>query len=270
MKKINRVKIYCNNNNQSNEVLLELKEKLINNKFIIVEDNPDIVIAIGGDGSFLRMVKRENYDSDYLYVGINAGTLGFLQEIKISDIDYFIECLKTNKYKIAEVGVQETNVETESKFMQFYSLNEIVVREKDLNPVILNVSINGDYLEKFVGDGLMVATSVGSTAYNLSFGGSIVYSAIHTLQLTPIAPLNNKAYRNLLNPVVVPEKVSIKFVPDDSRTDLIISVDGENKILDNVKLVETKVEDKRLKFLRLENYSFWEKINDKFVSTNKE
>ncbi len=270
MRKINKVKIYCNNNDLSNRVLLELKEKLIDNKFVIVEDAPDIVIAIGGDGSFLRMVKRENYNSNYLYVGINAGTLGFLQEIKITDLDFFINCLINDKYKIDEVGIQETTVKTEKDILEFYSLNEIVIREKDLNPVILTVSINEDKLEKYVGDGLMVATSVGSTAYNLSFGGSIVYNAIHTLQITPIAPLNNKIYRNLLNSIVVPEKLCIKFKPDNDRCNLLISIDGENKTIDNVKAITTKVEDKRLKILRLENYSYWEKINDKFVSTNGE
>lgn len=270
MRKINRVKIYCNDNETSNNVFKLLKEKLLSNNFEIVETDSDIVIAIGGDGAFLRMVKRENYNSDCLYVGINAGTLGFLQEIKISDLDYFVECLIKDEYHIDQVGVQETTVIAENETVEFCSLNEIVVREKDLNTIILNVSINGDYLEKYVGDGLMVATSVGSTAYNLSFGGSIVYNAIHTLQITPIAPLNNKAYRNILNSIVVPEKVSIKFEPVPGKDNLILSIDGENKIIDKVKVLETKVDDKRLKFLRLENYSFWEKINDKFVSIYKD
>lgn len=266
MRKINRIKIYCNDNRQSGDTLSILREGLEQNNFTIVDDNPDLAITIGGDGAFLRMVKGEEYNSDLIYVGINAGTLGFLQEIKINDIDNFIECLNNNNYKIDKVGVQETTILTDDISNVYYSINEIVIREIDLNTSFLSVSINGNVLEKYVGDGLLIATSVGSTAYNLSFGGSIVYSALHTLQITPIAPLNSKAYRSLLNSVVVPEKASIRIVPMNNKVNLLISVDGENKRLNNVKQINTLVDDKRLQFLHLENYSFWEKVNDKFLS----
>jgi len=265
-RKINNVKIYSNDNTESNDTLLKLKRVLAKNNFIISDTDYDIAIAIGGDGSFLRMVKSENYNSNLIYVGINAGTLGFLQEIKISDIDYFIECLNENKYLLDKVGVQETSIYTSDNEYLYCSLNEIVIREKDLNTVFLNISINDNILEKYVGDGILIATSVGSTAYNLSFGGSIVNNTLHTLQITPIAPLNSKAYRSLLNSIIIPEKTAIKIIPVNNKVDLLLSIDGENKIMNNVKYIDTKVDDKRLQFLRLENYSFWEKVNDKFLS----
>jgi NAD+ kinase len=266
MRKINNIKLYCNENVKSNEVLIDLKKLLEKNDFNIVTEKADLVIAIGGDGAFLRMVKSEQYDSNLIYVGINAGTLGFLQEIKKSDIANFISCLNDNSYRIEEVGVQETDVYTDNNKEVYYSLNEIVIREKDLNTAYFKVSIKNNLLENYVGDGLLIATSVGSTAYNLSFGGSIVYNTFHTLQITPIAPLNSKAYRNLMNSVIVPEKDEIRIAPINNRSNLLLSIDGDNKVFDNVKYIDTKVDSKRLRVLRLNSYNYWEKVNEKFLA----
>lgn len=261
---INKVKIFANDNAISNEVSAKLKAILLANNFELVEKDPDLSIAIGGDGSCLRMVKSCEFNSNTYYVGVNSGTLGFLQEVKISDIDSFVEDLNNNKYRIEEVGIQETEIATDDQIYRYYTLNEIVIREKDLNTVILELRINNACLERYIGDGILIATSIGSTAYNLSFGGSIVVNKLHTLQITPIAPLNNKAYRNLLNSVVLPEDTEIEIVP--IKRDLLVSIDGENIVFNNVKYIKTDVKNKRIKFLRLEHYDFYEKINEKFLA----
>lgn len=264
MLQIKRFKLFYNNNEKSIKAKDEVKEKLINNGFIEDINNFDLAIAIGGDGSFLRMVKNTNFNSNVLYVGINAGTLGFAQEVSIDEIDCFIDELKDGNYKVASIGVQETNVKTKDSDSNFYSLNEIVVREKELNTLVLDVNIQDVFLEEFIGDGMLISTSFGSTAYNLSFGGSIVYSTFHTLQLTPIAPLNNKSYRTLLNPVILPENKVITLIPKRSN-DLLITIDGENKYYDNVIDVKTVVNKKRINCLRRKDYDFSKKINDKFL-----
>ena len=119
-------------------------------------------------------------------------------------------------------------------------------------------------LENFVGDGLLIATSFGSTAYNLSHGGSIVYNTFHTLQITPIAPLNNKSYRNLLNSVILPENKKVTLVPRKGK-DILITIDGENKVYKDALEVQTYVNDKRIKCLRRKDYNFSKKINEKFL-----
>lgn len=264
IRKINKIKILANSNELSKEVNDKLQVSLLANKFEIVETGYELVIAIGGDGSCLRAIKNTIFNSDALYVGINAGTLGFLQEIKMDEIELFVSALNNNTFFVEEVGIQETIVESKNKNDHYYSLNEIVIREKELNTAILEVRIEGAKLEKYIGDGLLIATSIGSTAYNLSFGGSFVYNGFHTLQITPIAPLNNKSYRNLLNSVIIPDNTEISIIP--IKKDLMISVDGENIYYDDVDLIRTYVKDKRIKFLRLETYNFYEKINEKFLA----
>lgn len=262
MKNIKTFKLFINDNQKSFDTADTVRKKLLDNGFIESEEY-DLAIAIGGDGSFLRMVKRANFNSDVLYVGINAGTLGFAQEVSLDNIDEFIQNIKNNKYRVELVGIQKTKVVTENDTSIFYSLNEIAVRDKELNTAVLNILIDDVELEEYHGDGILIATSFGSTAYNLSFGGSIIYNDFHTLQITPIAPLNNKAYRSLLNSLVLPEDKTIKIIP--KLGNLLIAVDGENKIYDNVLYIETSVEDKKIKCLRNLDYNFSLKINEKFL-----
>lgn len=262
---INKVKLFPNNNLKSKEICELLKSELENNGFITDEENFDLAIAIGGDGSFLRMLKQTDFDSNKYYIGVNTGTLGFLQEIKPEEIKEFVEKLKKRKYMIEKIGIQQTTIKTDTNSSVFHSLNEIVIRDKELNTTILNIKVNDVTLEKFVGDGILVSTSVGSTAYNISYGGSIVYSDLHTLQITPIAPLNSKVYRNLLNGVVIPENKLITLIPDKEKRNLLITIDGENKTYYNVEKIETIVSRKRIKCLRMKDYNFTNIINEKLL-----
>lgn len=255
-----KIKIFCNNNINSLKVLNELKEKIKKNNLELVENNFDIGIAIGGDGSFLRMVKECQFNKDILYVGINTGTLGFAQEIYPNKIDEFLSKLIKKEYKIEEVGIQETKVYSDY-IKTFYSLNEIVIRDENLNVLKSDIKINNTELESFVGDGLLISTSFGSTAYNLSYGGSIVYNELHTLQITPIAPLNNKVYKTLTNSVIIPQN---KIITLETANSVILTIDGENIIYENIDKIETFI-NKTIKFIRMNDYDYTKKINEKFL-----
>lgn len=265
MKEVKKIKIFSNNNDKSKEIYEITKNKLKDNGFELTDDNFDLGIAIGGDGSFLRMVKKCNFNQNILYVGINSGTLGFAQEVGIEEIDSFIEELKDSKYKIDDIGIEEINIITGEGTLNFKALNEIVIREKDLNVANLDISIDDTFLEKFVGDGILISTSFGTTAYNLSFGGSIIFNTFHSLQITPIAPLHNKVYKSLTNSIVIPELKIIKIVPKEDRNNLLLSIDGENRIVSNVKKIECTISDTKIKCLRRINYDFFEKVNEKFL-----
>lgn len=261
---IKNIKLFINENDEAAKVANIIKEKLELYDFNIVDDNYDLCLAIGGDGSFLRMVKETNFDSNTCYVGINAGTLGFMQEIKLEEIDKFILELKEEKYKIEEVGIQETTITYNNKEEKLYSLNEIIIRDKNLKVVKLDVKIDNDLLERYVGDGILIATSSGSTAHNLSLGGSIVYNTFSSLQITPIAPINSKVYRSLINSVIIPDKKNIEIYSENKN--LIITIDGKNYYYDNVLKINTIIADKKIKRLRLSHYNFPQKLNEKLLT----
>lgn len=261
---IKRVKLFVNDNAKSNDVSLDVKEKLLKNGFELVDTDYDLAIAVGGDGSFLRMVKATNFNSDCYYIGINAGTLGFAQEVAIDEIEKFIELLQDDKFKVEKIGVASIRIKSEDIDEKLYALNEVVVRDNLLNTTKLDVYVDDSLLENFVGDGLLVSTSFGSTAYNLSFGGSIVFNTFHSLQITPIAPLHSKVYKSLVNSIIVPDNMVVKMVPKKNNGNLIISTDGDNRIYEGVNSVEVVIK-KTIKIIRMENYNFVQKINDKFL-----
>ncbi len=263
--KLKKVRLFPNQNQCSQELALELTKKLEDLNFEVVEENYQLAIAIGGDGSYLRMVRENNFDSEIYYMGINMGTLGFLQEIKPEEIDSLLEKITQGNYKIDSVGVQETTIFSKTEENHFYSLNEIVIRDQDFKTMNVKVFVNDELLECYTGDGLLISTSIGSTAYNISLGGSIVYSDLHTLQITPIAPLNTRAYRDILNSVIIPQDRIIQLIPTGRTKDLMISVDGENYFYHDIQRIETSVSKKRIECLRMKDYDYTKIINDKFL-----
>ena len=222
----------------------------------------DLAISIGGDGSFLRMVKETKFNPNIYYIGINSGTLGFLQEIDIKDCIDFVKRLNSDKYKVEDVNIQTTKVITEDKIYNFDSLNEIVVRNREFS----TLNVDDELLENFTGDGLLISTSTGSTAYNMSFGGSIVYNTLNTLSITPVAPLNNKVFKTLINSLIIPGDKVITLLPNKNYHNLFIQIDGVNRMIDNVIKIETRISNKAIKCIRMNDFHFIKVINDKILT----
>ena len=265
MKEIKKVRLFVNHNIKSRQVEKETRESLLKEEFEITEDNDfDLGIAIGGDGAFLRMVNDSNFKKDALYVGINTGNLGFAQDVRVEDIQEFINAIKTNKYFYEDIGVQDIKIECKEGIIKFHCLNEFVIREEELNTIHMDVHIDEVLLENFVGDGLLISTSFGSTAYNLNYGGSIVDNAFDTIQITPIAPISNQTYRSLMNSVIIPSTKKITIYPDPQNNNLLITTDGRNSFYTEVSKIETSIMS-HIKLIRKQDYNYIQKINAKFL-----
>ena len=263
---IKSVKVFLNQDEESLVIANKLKESLLKNGINIVDEDYDLAIAIGGDGSFLRMVRATSFDSKPYYVGINSGTLGFLQEVKKDEEDKLIDEIVNERYKIDEIGIQETDIYYDNKETKVYSLNEIIIRDENLRVLRAEISIENDLLEVFNGDGILITTSEGSTAHNLAYGGSIVYSSFSTLQITPIAPINSSAYHTLTNSVVIPSNKKIIINPKTKTNNVMVIVDGIKKEYSSVTSINTYIKDKKIKCLRFSRYNFPQKINEKLLS----
>lgn len=260
---IKKIKIYSNSKKISDEIASQLSEKLVNNGFCLVDEDYDLAIAVGGDGTFIRTIRENNFNQNVIYVGINTGSLGFLQEISPEDIDEFIEKIKCNNYSIQTHDVQETVIESSIGIKSFYSINELLIRNKDLSVLTLNIEVNDNLLEEFVGDGVIVSTQVGSTAYNLSFGGSIIYPNSSILQITPMAPLNNNTYLNLINSVVMTGDKKIVLKPYDKN--VLIGIDGKYFEFEDIKKITTTICNKKIKCLKINGYNYTKIIRDKLL-----
>ena len=263
---IRNIRLFVNHNDQSIKLAKLVKDSFIKNGFIISDDSFDLGIAVGGDGSFIRMVRNSLFDESVKYIGINAGTLGFLQEANEHEINKLIRVIQNNDYKLDEIYIQETDIVHEDKEDRLYSLNEMIIRDEFLKAVKFDVLVDNDLLETFVGDGLLIASTIGSTGHNLSYGGSIVYSDLPTLQITPLAPINSKAYTNLVTSIIIPKDKEIMILPTEFTKNLMLTIDGEHSTYQNVDTINTYVKDKKIKCLRFRDSNFSRKVNEKLLS----
>lgn len=264
---VKKIKIFPNNDEKSLSVADTLVTELKKHNFQITDSNYDLAIAVGGDGSYLRMVRDNNFSDNIYYIGVNTGTLGFLQEVSPNEIDLFLERLKNESYTIDEIGVQQTKVINKNKeITTFKSLNEMYIRDIEMGRTDFRVDINGSFLERFAGDGLLVCTTIGSTAYNRNLGGAIIYRGFDTLQLTPIAGDNSSAFKSLTSPIVFPSNTIINIIPERRTKDLKIFYDTtRNVVFNDVERVETTISKKRIKCLRMQDYDYAKIIQDKLL-----
>ncbi|MGI5897777.1 MAG: NAD(+)/NADH kinase [Candidatus Dojkabacteria bacterium] len=261
---IKSFKLYPNRVTKSLEMAPLLEAKLVDSGFV-KSDEPDLAIAVGGDGAFLGMVRQTEFRIDLAYVGVNTGTLGFLQEIKFEEIDEFVEQLQRQEYRLEEIAFQQTVVKTPDVEDTYLSLNEIVVRDKLLRTAFFDVEVDGNQLQNFVGDALLISTPTGSTAHNSSYGGAIVDNSARVLQLNSMGAINSKVYRSLINPYIIGENQKIVITPEEKRKDIMLQVDGEIHIYDNAMSITTMLDERKLKFLRMKDYTYERKIREKIL-----
>lgn len=266
---INRkINIISNKNLKSRKTSAKLKEKLLERGFLVpdhYDKDSELNICVGGDGSFLRAVHRNNFPS-IPFVGVNTGHLGFFQEITPMEIDKFISKYINEEYSSEEIYLLSADIVTRKKTYHLKAVNEMVIKGTQSKVIHLDLFIDGNHLEKFSGDGLIISTPVGSTAHNSSAGGSIIYPTLKTLQITPLAPLSSKAYRSLLKSIIIPGDLIIRVRPEHyySNSTLILN-DGMEFKYDNIKHVDLRISKNKIYKLNFNKDIYWNNLKNKFL-----
>src|SRR5659263_355798 len=251
-----KICIFRNGTQVSVETQKLLKIKLENSGFTVLtkfSEEAELIVCIGGDGAFLQTVHELDFPHVPI-IGINTGHLGFFQEIQPNQLDDFIFHYKHGKYSIQLLSTVKATTTVGGKQIVHRGLNEIIIRGDMSYSIHLNISIGGSFIERFSGDGILVATPAGSTAYNYSLGGSIVDPRLNLLQLTPIAPMNPTAYRSFTSSILLPTDSSLGIL-----------VDGTQYSYGDIEHISSGLSTKEVKLLRFETYDFWSKVKSKFL-----
>ena len=264
-----RIFIYTNNTEMSQSIEKTLRKKLLKTDLRVFDEyeaeNTDLIICIGGDGTLLRLVQEYNFPKTPI-VGINTGHLGFFQEILPEKIDDFIFLYNQEKYSIQSLNGVTAYVKTNGCTKKHTALNEITVKGLMTHPVHLNISINNSFIERFSGDGLCIASPAGSTAYNYALGGSIVDPRLNLLQVTPIAPMQNVAYRSFTSSILLPSNDKLTVIPCSANdTTLTVIYDGMMSEYEDVEEISIYLSRKKINLIRFDDYQFWEKVKSKFL-----
>jgi len=229
------------------------------------DQNAELNICIGGDGAFLRAIHRNAFP-EIPFVGINTGHLGFFQELKPKEIDIFVSRYIEGDYTKEELYLVDASVCTKKKCFYLTSINEIAIKGIKSKVVHLDVLIDNNHLEKYSGDGLIISTPAGSTAYNFSAGGSIVYPTIEMLQITPLAPISSSAYRSLLNSIIVPGESVISIKPEYRyENSILVLNDGMEFKYDDIVSIDLTISTKKVFKLKFDKDSYWNNLKTKFL-----
>ena len=245
-----------------------LKEKLIIAGFDVYYDfhpGTELIISIGGDGSFLKTVHDFNFPKIPI-VGINTGHLGFFPEICPDNIDSFIETYLENNFTIEEVSLLKASIYTEKSCCDLFAINEVVVKGDKSRTIHLDLMVNEKHIQKFSGDGMIVSTPTGSTAYNYAAGGSIVDTSLELMQLTPLYPINTNAYRCFTSSIIFSIDSIIKIAPEYRFEDsILVVIDGVEYRFNQISDIQILSSDLKINLLRMPNYEFWSRVSEKFL-----
>ena len=220
-------------------------------------EKSDILISLGGDGTLLSLARR-SYKYNKPILGINAGNLGFLTDVALDEIDSFIDKIFKNEYRIDHRIILEIELTSETGNKNIIAFNDVVLSRPSMEGMVnidayvttKHSGICQKHLNTYRGDGLIIATPTGSTAYSLSAGGPIVFPLTEAIILTPICP-----HSLTERPVVLPVDFEVEFKSEDAVT---IVIDGQDtyylNLFDSVKI---KIAKKAVRMIhRLERNYF--------------
>lgn len=214
----------------------------------------DFLVSVGGDGTLLSVVRKSfNYEKPVL--GINLGTLGFLTDINMDELEKFLNDFKSNVYRIDNRMMVEGTLNLNS----FVAFNDIVISRKSISSMIsIDAKIDGKPFNSYYGDGVIVSTPSGSTAYNLSVGGPLVYPLTEAFIITPVAP-----HSLTQRPLVMPADFEIEFTITDNQGAVVI-VDGQDIYeVEQNESIKIRIASKKAKMIHRVERNYFDVLNEK-------
>ena len=220
----------------------------------------EVIIVLGGDGTLLS-VARQVWNKNIPILGVNLGGLGFLTEITLDELYPVLEKVLQDEFEINERDVLNVEViRRGERIAEFIVLNDAVINKGALARIIdLETTIDGEYLSTFRSDGLIISTPTGSTAYNLSAGGPIVFPSLHTIIITPICP-----HTLTIRPIIIPDHVRIRALLKSRNEEVTLTLDGQQGFtLEFEDVVEVRKAEGRILLIKSPYRRYFELLREK-------
>ncbi len=247
---------------RSSELSKKIESHLENQGYHKEDKSPDLCVVVGGDGTFLRAVQQYIHNLETTaFLGIHTGTLGFFTSYCAEEVDQFIKDIQEKEMKVQEVDLLEVRLAGEEKI--FYALNEIRV-ENSSRTQCMDIFLDQKKLETYHGTGLCIATQLGSTAYNRSVHGAIIYEGLSVLQLSEIAGIHHREYHSLGSPLVIPGAIEVK-VTSDNFDGALLCTDSECISLSGEKQIYCKISDRKVKMAQYSENTYLERLQGLLV-----
>ena len=222
----------------------------------------DIMISIGGDVTILRAATLVR-DSGIPILGINAGRLGFLAMVQKDEIAQFLQFVIEKKYTISERSLISLSSFPEISEIEDinFAMNEISVSRKDTTSMItIETYLDGEFLNSYWADGLIIATPTGSTGYSMSCGGPILTPDVKSLVITPIAPHNLNA-----RPLVITDDTEIKLKISGREDQYLVSLDSRIASVKNESILTIKKTPFKINMVEIQEETFLKTLRNKLL-----
>jgi NAD+ kinase len=250
----------------SNTLMLKMKTYLQDFELVYDEDQPDIVISVGGDGTLLYAFHRYQKRLDKTaFVGVHTGHLGFYADWVPDEVEKLVIAIAKTPYQVVEYPLLEVIIRhlNGGKEARYLALNESTVKAVE-GSLVMDLEIRGQGFETFRGDGLCISTPSGSTAYNKALGGAILHPSIEAIQVAEMASINNRVFRTIGSPLVLPGHHTCMLKPVN-HVDFQITIDHLTLLHKDVKSIQYRVAQEKIKFARFRPFPFWKRVRDSFV-----
>jgi len=223
-------------------------------------DEIEFIISLGGDGTLLDTVTLVR-DKDISIMGINFGRLGFLASIGREEVQIAVKAIAKRTNLVDERTLIHLDANTPLFGDVPYGLNEFSIHKRDVASMIkIHTYLNGEFLNTYWADGLIVATPTGSTGYSLSCNGPVVFPDSGSFVITPVAPHNLN-----VRPIIVPDDNIISFEIESRADQIICSLDSRRELIDkNVQLAVRK-EGFNISLVRLNENNFLQTLRNKLT-----
>src|SRR5690625_4514918 len=255
---------------RSNNLKAKMKQYLIDFDLIYNSEEPDLVISIGGDGTFLEAFRRYIHRlSHTAFLGVHTGHLGFYTDWTADELEKLVIEIAKTPFHVVEYPLLEVIIRfnKDEQSVRTLALNETTIKTVE-GSVVFDVQIRGEHFETFRGDGLCISTPSGSTAYNKALGGGIIHPSLEAIQMTEIASINNRVFRTIGSPLILPKHHTCLLRPLQKNS-FIIAIDHMTKSYNHVRSIQTRVAKERIRFVRYRPFPFWNRVRDSFVSEIK-
>jgi NAD+ kinase len=246
------------------EIIMLNSYDIINYRF---KEFLDLIIVLGGDGTILSVARGINGKLDVPILGINIGNLGFLSSIEFSDIDKAFKKLKEGNYTAEKRMLLTCDLPSEVIVNESLALNDIVIARGSLSRMMrFEIFIDGKRYYNFKGDGLIIATPTGSTAYSFSAGGPFVYPTVDAITLTPIC-----AHTTGVQPIVLNSNSNIEVKVVNNNEEFNIIFDGQRTIRSiNEVIINIKKAKEYAKIILFDDYDYFKVLRSKIINNWKD
>ena len=246
------------------EIIMLNSYDIINYRF---KEFLDLIIVLGGDGTILSVARGINGKLDVPILGINIGNLGFLSSVEFSDIDKAFKKLKEGNYKTEKRMLLTCDFPSKAKVNETLALNDIVVARGSISRIItFQIFIDGKRYYNFKGDGLIIATPTGSTAYSFSAGGPLIYPTVDAITLTPIC-----AHTTGVQPIVLNSNSNIEVKIVNNNEEFNIIFDGQRVIRSvNEVIINIKKAKEYAKIILFDDYDYFKVLRAKIINNWKD